>query len=142
LLHFLLRMLSCVHSHKSQLPSLLGYFSSAFLHAGTQLHSPAEMELLCSAAGGLALGWMAQGPPGFYCAQTSSAWDGLLHVFLAPRRFFLHLGNIRRGKPMTLEKPSFLIMPTLPLLPFYPFIRANANGETASQSLPEPTASW
>lgn len=37
LLHFLLRSLRCIHLRKSQLPSFLGYFDSAFLHAGIQL---------------------------------------------------------------------------------------------------------
>lgn len=37
LLHFLLRSLRCIHLRKPQLPSLLGYFDSAFLHAGIQL---------------------------------------------------------------------------------------------------------
>lgn len=34
LLHFLLRLLRCIPLRKSQLPSLLGYFGSAFLRAG------------------------------------------------------------------------------------------------------------
>lgn len=37
LLRFLLRLLRCIHLRKSQLPSLLGYLDSAFLHAGIQL---------------------------------------------------------------------------------------------------------
>lgn len=36
LLRFLLRLLRCFHLRKSQLPSLLGYFDSACLHAGIQ----------------------------------------------------------------------------------------------------------
>lgn len=53
LLYFLLRWLRCIHSSKSQLPSLLGYFRSAFLHAGIQLQPGRS----CSVApGGLALG--------------------------------------------------------------------------------------
>lgn len=37
LLYFLLRWLRCIYSSKSQLPSLLGYFRSAFRPAGIQL---------------------------------------------------------------------------------------------------------
>ena len=52
LLHFLLRLLRYIHLRKSQLPSLLGYFSSAFLHAGIQLQPGRNRAAV--AAGGLA----------------------------------------------------------------------------------------
>lgn len=59
LLHFLLRLLRCIYSRKSQLPSLLGYFSSAFLHAGIQLqpstNGAARLLLVARLSG-----WMAQ----------------------------------------------------------------------------------
>lgn len=59
LLHFLLRLLRCIHLRKSQLPSLLGHFSSAFLHAGIQLQPGRNGAALLLLVAWLS-GWMAQ----------------------------------------------------------------------------------
>lgn len=59
LLHFLLRWLRCIHLRKSQLPSLLGYFGSAFLHAGIQLQPSRNGTALLLLVAWLS-GWTAQ----------------------------------------------------------------------------------
>lgn len=64
LLHFLLRLLSCIHSRKSQLPSLLGYFGSAFLHAGIQLQPGRNGALCCCWWPGLQARWLSSEAPG------------------------------------------------------------------------------
>lgn len=59
LLYFLLRLPRRIHSRKSQLPLLLGYFSSAFLHAGIQSQPGRNGAALLLLVAWL-LGWMAQ----------------------------------------------------------------------------------
>lgn len=70
LLHFLLRLLRCIHLRKSQLPSLLGYFSSAFLHAGIQLQPRQEWSCRCCWWPGSQAGWFSS--EGTWAASRTS----------------------------------------------------------------------
>lgn len=77
LLYFLLRWLRCIHSRKSQLPSLLGYFRSAFLHAGIQLQPGRSCSVAARWPGSWA-GWLSsQGAWAASRTPLSSAFLGL-----------------------------------------------------------------
>lgn len=119
LLHFLLRLLRCIHSRESQLLSLLGYFG---LHPCmlASSYSPAGMEPPCCCW------WPGSGMDGS-AARVPGQPPGLSLAFLGlggmtpgakapPDNFHTHR-ECEWGGQMMLAKPSFLIMPALPLLP-------------------------